>query len=81
MIVKAMGGDIKAADWVAKRGFGDKVVLDADGGFFAKSDFTIQVLPSKHQELVGDGVKADEVLKSEIKQIDDTTGPSNTKSD
>lgn len=67
MMVKAMGGDIKAADWIRKSGYGDKVVLDDNGGFFGKSDFTIQVLPSKHASLE---VTAGEVLDGEIKQIE-----------
>lgn len=75
MMVKAMGGDIKAADWIRKTGYGDKVLLESDTGFFQKSDFTIQVLPSKHKEL---DIKSDEVLENEIKQID-KTGSSNTK--
>lgn len=72
MMVKAMGGDIKAADWIRKSGYGDKVVLDDQGGFFGKSDFTIQVLPSKHsEEKLDAGIKADEVLEGEIKQIEE----------
>ncbi len=47
MMSKAMSGDVKAADWVRKTGFGDKVSLESSDGFFAKTDFTIQVVPSK----------------------------------
>lgn len=68
MMVKAMGGDIKAAEWIRKTGFGDKVLLESDNGFFQKSDFTIQVIPSKQLE---DGISSDEVLESEIKQIEE----------
>lgn len=68
MAVKAMGGDIKAAEWIAKRGFGDKVILESDNGFFQKSDFTIQVVPSKNLE---DGISSQEVLEGEIKQIEE----------
>lgn len=68
MAVKAMGGDIKAAEWIAKRGFGDKVILESDNGFFQKSDFTIQVVPSKSLE---DGISSQEILDSEIKQIEE----------
>lgn len=67
MMVKAMGGDIKAADWIRKTGFGDKVMLEDSGGFFAKNDFTIQVIPSKQI----DSVKPSEVLAPEIKQIEE----------
>lgn len=65
MMVKAMGGDIKAAEWIRKTGFGDKVLLETDNGFFEKSEFTIQVLPSKQIE---GGTQ--EVLENDIKQIE-----------
>lgn len=68
MMVKAMGGDIKAAEWIRKTGFGDKVLLESDNGFFQKTDFTIQVVPSKTIE---DGINSQEVLDSEIKQIEE----------
>lgn len=72
MMVKAMGGDIKAADWIRKTGYGDKVILEDQGGFFGKSDFTIQVIPSKSAEPLPDTIKPSEVLESEIKQIDES---------
>lgn len=68
MMVKAMGGDIKAAEWIRKTGFGDKVLLESDNGFFQKSEFTIQVVPSKE---IGDGINSQEVIESEIKQIEE----------
>lgn len=76
MMVKAMGGDIKAADWIRKTGYGDKVILDDQGGFFGKSDFTIQVIPAKNVDTIG--IKADEVLDNQIKQIE--TGNDKTRS-
>lgn len=83
MMVKAMGGDIKAADWIRKTGYGDKVILEDQGGFFGKSDFTIQVIPSKSAEPLPDTIKPSEVLESEIKQIDesDKAGSSDPESD
>lgn len=68
MMVKAMGGDIKAAEWIRKTGFGDKVLLETDNGFFARDQFTIQVVPAKQLQ---DGISSDEVLESEIKQIEE----------
>lgn len=68
MMVKAMGGDIKAAEWIRKTGYGDKVLLDTGDGFFDKSEFTIQVVPSKQLD---DGIDSQEVLNSEIQQIED----------
>jgi len=67
MMVKAMGGDIKAAEWIRKSGFGDKVMLESTDGFFARDQFTIQVVPSK---VLDDGIKSQEILDSEIKQIE-----------
>ncbi len=67
MMVKAMGGDIKAAEWIRKTGFGDKVLLETDNGFFTKSEFVIQVVPAKQLE---DSINPQEVLEGEIKQIE-----------
>lgn len=68
MMVKAMGGDIKAAEWIRKTGFGDKVQLETDTGFFGKSEFTIQVVPAKQ---LNDGINPDEVTEAEIRQIEE----------
>lgn len=68
MMVKAMGGDIKAAEWIRKTGFGDKVQLETDNGFFAKDTFTIQVVPAKQ---IDDGINPDEVTEAQIKQIEE----------
>lgn len=68
MMVKAMGGDIKAAEWIRKTGFGDKVQLETDNGFFSKDSFTIQVVPSKS---LNEGIDPDEVTEGGIKQIEE----------
>ncbi len=68
MMVKAMSGDIKAAEWIRKSGYGDKVQLEDAGGFFAREQFTIQVVPSK---ALPTSIDSTEVLESEIKQIED----------
>lgn len=45
MITMAMSGNLKAADWVRKTGFGEKVTVEAeDDSFFGKPDFTIKVI-------------------------------------
>lgn len=45
MITMAMSGNLKAADWVRKTGFGEKVMIEAeDDSFFGKPDFTIKVI-------------------------------------
>lgn len=68
MMVKAMGGDTKAADWIRKSGYGDKVQLESSDGFFQKSEFTIQVLPAKSLDT---GISSTDVLDNEIKQIEE----------
>lgn len=58
MITMAMSGNLKAADWVRKTGFGEKVMIEAeDESFFGKPDFTIQVVqPTVKEQLeAGDG--------------------------
>ncbi len=70
MMVKAMGGDIKAAEWIRKTGFGDKVLLESDNGFFQRDQFTIQVVPPKTLDA---GINSQDVLESEIKQIENDT--------
>ncbi len=67
MMVKAMGGDIKAAEWIRKTGFGDKVLLESDTGFFQRDEFTIQVVPAKELD---DGIALTEV-ESDIKQVEE----------
>ena len=67
MMVKAMGGDIKAAEWIRKTGFGDKVMLETDNGFFAKDSFVIQVKPATYLE---DAIKSAEE-EDQIKQIEE----------
>lgn len=69
MAVKAMGGDIKAAEWIRKTGFGDKVLLEDSGGFFNRSEFTISVVPAKQLD---SAIESKEVLEGEIKQIEET---------
>ena len=66
MMVKAMGGDIKAAEWIRRTGYGDKVMLETDNGFFSKTEFTIKVIPSNNDE----GMSMNEIVSGEIKQIE-----------
>lgn len=67
MMVKAMGGDIKAAEWIRKTGFGDKVTVEDSDGFFSKEQFTIQVIPSQS---IDDGIDSNEVTSNSIKRIE-----------
>ena len=53
MITMAMSGNLKAADWVRKTGFGDKVTVEAeDQSFFGKPDFTIKVIAPDIEEKI-----------------------------
>ena len=52
MLIKAIQGDMQAANWLRKTGFGDKVMHDFDDGFFEKTKLKIEVVQPKHaQEL------------------------------
>ena len=52
MLIKAVQGDMQAANWLRKTGFGDKVMHDFDDGFFEKTKLKIEVVQPKHaQEL------------------------------
>jgi len=60
MITMAMSGNLKAADWVRKTGFGEKVTVEAeDDSFFGKPDFTIRVVNPTYtvEELQGEEPK------------------------
>lgn len=48
MLVKAIQGDMQAANWLRRTGFGDKVMHDFEEGFFEKSKLTIEVIEPKH---------------------------------
>lgn len=50
MMIKALGGDKKAADWIRKTGFGEKLVHDFDHGLFAESKMQITVVKSKNAD-------------------------------
>lgn len=66
MITMAMSGNMKAADWVRKTGFGEKVMIEAeDDSFFGKPDFTIKVIqPTNVEDLeAGDSPKDNSVTK------------------
>ena len=71
MITMAMSGNLKAADWVRKTGFGEKVMVEAeDDSFFGKPDFTIQVIqPTVKEQLEADN-NSDKVKDSASKLID-----------
>lgn len=62
MFIKAMSGDVKAARWISKTGFGDKVIHDFEPSFFNETDLSIKVVKSKHatdntEREAGDGVE------------------------
>lgn len=48
MMVKAMSGDQRAADWLRKTGFGDKFVHELEDGFFEKTKLTVEIVQPRH---------------------------------
>ena len=50
MMIRAMQGEQKAADWLRKTGFGDKLIHDFEEGFFEKSSFNINIVEPKHSK-------------------------------
>lgn len=45
---KAMSGDTKAMDWLAKYGWGNKITHDFEDSFFTDTELTIKVVKAKH---------------------------------
>ena len=45
---KALSGDTKAMDWLAKYGWGNKVTHDFEDSFFTDTQLTIKVVKAKH---------------------------------
>lgn len=71
MITMAMSGNLKAADWVRKTGFGEKVMIEAeDESFFGKPDFTIQVVQPTVKEQLEAGDDSGKVKGSATNLID-----------
>lgn len=50
MMIRAMQGEQKAADWLRKTGFGDKLIHDFEEGFFEKNSFNINIVEPKHSK-------------------------------
>lgn len=48
MLIKAIQGDMQAANWLRRTGFGDKVLHDFEDGFFEKSKLTIKIVEPDH---------------------------------
>jgi len=46
MIIKALGGDQKAADWLRKTGFGEKFMHDIEGGLFQSGRLEVEIVRS-----------------------------------
>lgn len=53
MIIKSMEGDDKAANWLRRAGFGDKLTVDAEDGLFQSSKIEVEIVKSKNSD-VGD---------------------------
>lgn len=53
MMIKAMEGDHRAATWINKSAFGDKLTVDAEDGLFQTSKIEVEIVKSKNSD-VGD---------------------------
>lgn len=53
MMIKAMEGDHKAANWLNRSAFGDKLTVDAEDGIFQTSKIEVEIVKSKNSD-VGD---------------------------
>jgi hypothetical protein len=49
MIIKAMQGDQKAADWLRKSGFGDKLTHEFEDGLFQSTKIEVEIVESKNK--------------------------------
>lgn len=50
MIVKALSGDQKAAEWLRKTGFGDKLVHEIEDGIFQTQKLEVEIVKSDKTE-------------------------------
>ena len=48
IVIKAIKGDMNAANWLRRTGFGDKMTHEFDEGFFEKTKLTIEIVEPKH---------------------------------
>lgn len=53
MIVKAVSGDDKAARWLSKTGYGDKITHEFEDGLFQSTKIEVEIVKSKATD-VGD---------------------------
>jgi len=49
MMINAMSGDHKAADWLRKSGFGDKLTHEFEDGLFQTTKIEVEIVPTKSQ--------------------------------
>ena len=49
---KALSGDTKAMAWLSKAGYGDKIVHEGDGGFFAAGKMKIEIVKEQPEEIL-----------------------------
>jgi hypothetical protein len=55
MVVEALKGNHKAADWLRKTGYGEKLKLDAEEGLFQATKIEVEIVrPNPEIEDVGD---------------------------
>lgn len=44
MVIRSVGGDHKAAEWLRKTGYGDRLVLEDPDGLFKQSKLTVEIV-------------------------------------
>jgi hypothetical protein len=49
MMINAMAGDHKSADWLRKSGFGDKLTHEFEDGLFQTTKIEVEIVKSKSQ--------------------------------
>lgn len=49
MMINAMAGDHRAAAWIAKYGFGDKLVHEFEDGLFQTAKIEVEIVPTKNK--------------------------------
>lgn len=47
MMIESLSGNTKAADWLRKTGYGDKLKIDSEDGLFQKTKIEVEIVKPK----------------------------------
>lgn len=47
MLIKALQGDVPAANWLIKYGYGDKLIVNSEDGLFQNTKIEVEIVKSK----------------------------------